>query len=243
LFTDALTTLATAAAQQDPPGILTLPQYDWESGELVDRGCLLDPFYNPVPNLDPERKDVAMVIGACLWIERDLWEKLGGFPEWFESIGEDLYLCCKARLTGTSVEVAKTSGYRHRQGHSFGGNKSKDNKLTSNLKRRKLSERNKTFTLIITTPGGVMWPLLALHLCLLSLEWVAMSIATRKVNLCAKIYGTVAVSIVRKRKILLFHRQNTQSNKSATILKYFKTFTPAPQKVKLLCSFGFPRLA
>jgi GT2 family glycosyltransferase len=116
LFPDALATLATAAAQQNPAGILTLPQYDWESGELVDRGCLLDPFYNPVPNRDPERRDVAMVIGACLWIERSLWERLGGFPEWFESIGEDLYLCCAVRLAGLPVQSLQESGYRHRQG-------------------------------------------------------------------------------------------------------------------------------
>ena len=44
------------------PCILTLPQYDLASGTLVDRGCLLDPFYNPVPNLDASRRDVAMTI-------------------------------------------------------------------------------------------------------------------------------------------------------------------------------------
>ena len=32
-----------AARTQTPPGILTLPQLDWETGSLVDRGCLLDP--------------------------------------------------------------------------------------------------------------------------------------------------------------------------------------------------------
>ena len=37
-----------------------------------------------------------MVIGACLWIPQGLWTELGGFPEWFESIAEDMYLCCRA---------------------------------------------------------------------------------------------------------------------------------------------------
>ena len=41
-----------------------------------------------------------MVIGACLWIQKGLWEELGGFPEWFGSIAEDMYLCCRARLAG-----------------------------------------------------------------------------------------------------------------------------------------------
>src|SRR6185312_7740799 len=98
LYPDALASLLNTAHCQTQPGIQTLPQYDWVSGDLVDRGCLLDPFYNPVPNLDPERRDVAMVIGACLFIPRKLWNSLGGFPEWLESIGEDLYLCCLARL-------------------------------------------------------------------------------------------------------------------------------------------------
>ena len=62
------------------PAILTLPQFDATSGELIDRGCLLDPFFNPVPNLDPKRSDVAMVIGACLWIPKDLWDEMEGFP-------------------------------------------------------------------------------------------------------------------------------------------------------------------
>jgi len=98
LFPDAITTLLKAAHAQPVLGILTLPQYDWVTGQLVDRGCLLDPFYNPTPNLKPERTDVAMVIGACIWLPRRLWTALGGFPPWLGSIAEDLYLCCAARL-------------------------------------------------------------------------------------------------------------------------------------------------
>jgi GT2 family glycosyltransferase len=60
LFADALSTFAQASIET-PLAILTLPQYDWESGTLVYRGCLLDPFYNPVPNLDPTLPEVGMV--------------------------------------------------------------------------------------------------------------------------------------------------------------------------------------
>ena len=60
LFADALSTFAQASIET-PLAILTLPQYDWESGTLVHRGCLLDPFYNPVPNLDPALPEVGMV--------------------------------------------------------------------------------------------------------------------------------------------------------------------------------------
>ena len=68
LFTDALATLLAAASAQPAAGILTLPQYDWESGEIVDRGCLLDPFYNPVPNLD-ESSDGSRLCDRRLFVD------------------------------------------------------------------------------------------------------------------------------------------------------------------------------
>jgi hypothetical protein len=58
-----MTRLRWLADALGKPAILSLPQYDFETGKLVDRGCLLDPFFNPVPNLDPAREDVAMAIG------------------------------------------------------------------------------------------------------------------------------------------------------------------------------------
>ena len=153
LAPDAISTLLAAAKAQPKQGILTLPQIDWQTDTLVDRGCLLDPFYNPVPNLDPTRTDVAMAIGACLWLPRNLWLALGGFPEWFESIAEDLMLCCQARLWGYPVQVAAKSYFRHRQGASFGGNRVDDNRLLTTYRRRRLSERNKTYVMIMCTPA------------------------------------------------------------------------------------------
>lgn len=58
LFPDALFTLHGYARKLGGPAILTLPQYDYETGELVDRGSLVDMFLNPVPNLDPTRKEI-----------------------------------------------------------------------------------------------------------------------------------------------------------------------------------------
>ena len=56
LYPDALETLLTEAHRIKQPAILSLPQFDATSGKLVDRGCLLDPFFNPVPNLNPNRQ-------------------------------------------------------------------------------------------------------------------------------------------------------------------------------------------
>ncbi|MBU3736560.1 MAG: glycosyltransferase, partial [Methylobacterium sp.] len=152
LMPGALDALLAEAKDIARPAILSLPQYRADDGSLLDRGCLLDPFLNPVPNLDAGRNDVGMVMGACLWIPAILWKEIGGFPEWFGSIGEDLYLCCVARLWGYPVRCAAASGYRHHVGHSFGGGKLREGKLVTSFQRRRLSERNKTFVMVITFP-------------------------------------------------------------------------------------------
>ena len=242
LFPDALATLADAAAQQPPPGILTLPQYDWETGDLVDRGCLLDPFYNPVPNMDPMRSEVAMVIGACFWIGRETWELLGGFPEWFESIGEDLYLCCATRLVGRKVEVTNVSGYLHRQGHSFGGNKVDSQNLVSSYRRRRLSERNKTYVLFIMTPPTLTWPILCTHIILLLLEGFILSVAEMNFRPMKEIYINALTSLWQNREALREHQRGIRKSASIEWLEYFSAFKIWPRKLTMLRKYGWPYL-
>ena len=241
LYPDALSTLLKAS-RQIPSGILSLPQFDWESDTLVDRGCRLDPFYNPVPNLDSTRSQVAMVIGACLWIERSLWRQLGGFPTWLESVGEDLYLCCAARLSGAPVQALARSGYRHRQGHSFGGNKPSKGRLISSFRRRRLSERNKTFALFVMTPTRLVWPLLLVHLLLLTIEGVVFGIARRDARIWREIYGPVFVSLYSERDNLRLQRRTVQRTRSVTLVDYLRTFIATPRKLTMLWSYGWPKL-
>jgi hypothetical protein len=222
---------------------LTLPQFDWISGVLVDHGCLLDPFYNPIPNLDPERTEVAMAIGACLWISRSLWSALGGFPEWMESIGEDLYLCCLARSRGIAVTSMATSGFRHRLGASFGGARINDNTLHSSLRRRRLSERNKTFALFIFTPTPAMWLLLAIHLVVLLLEGAVVSLVQMDLRILADVYASVPMMLVRHRKTLSSARSRVCKSRVATIRAYYGAFSPWPRKVAMLWRFGIPRIS
>ena len=243
LLPDALASLLAEAHRIASPAILTLPQYDWDSGELVDRGCLLDPFCNPIPNVDPARVDVAYVIGACLWCPRDTWHALGGFPEWLESIGEDLYLCGVARLRDVPVRALAVSGYRHRQGASFGGNRVGDAGLSSSIKRRRLSERNKTRALFVLVPGFAMWPLLATHLLLLSLEGGVLSLIRRDGHLWDEVYLPAIATPFREQETLFAERGNVQASRTTAATHWFATVRWQLRKLALLVRHGVPRVS
>lgn len=242
LYPDAIATLLGEIRNQTVPGILSLPQYDWQTGALVDRGCLLDPFYNPVPNLDEDRREVAYVIGACLFLPRTVWNELGGFPEWFGSMAEDMYICCLARLRGLSVTVAQASGYRHRQGKSFGGNRIDTGKLSTTYRRRYFSERNKTATLVICTPSLLVWPLLALHLAMLTVEGALLSLLKRKLRVWREIYGPAMAYVLRGRHSMRARRHEQQRLRSVGLRTYFQAFTVMPRKFVLLWRHGIPRV-
>lgn len=242
LFPDALANLLQAAHSRTPVGILTLPQYNWQSGALVDRGCLLDPFFNPVLNLDPARSDVAYVIGACLFLPRKLWNELGGFPEWMGSIAEDIYLCCLARLRGLPVTVTPRSGYRHHQGASFGGNRVDAGKLNTTYRRRFLSERNKTAVMIVCTPTWLVWPLLLLHAGLLAVEGALLAMLKADFGIWQGIYGPTLCYIVRETGLLRMRRREAQRARVIGLRAWFSPFTWWPRKLVLLWRHGLPRV-
>ncbi|RCX33460.1 glycosyltransferase family 2 protein [Thioalbus denitrificans] len=242
LAPDALITLLTASQAQSPEGILTLPQRDWESYDVVDRGCLLDPFYNPVPNIDPARRDVAMVIGACMWLPRLLWKELGGFPDWFESIAEDMYLCCRARLAGYPVQTTAGSYYRHRQGASFGGGRASDNGLSTTYRRRRLSERNKTFVMVLCSPLLRLCLILPLHLILLAIEGASLTLFKRNAKLFIVIYWNVFQSLFMQARHLHGERHKIHRLRRITPRVYGNVFIIFPRKLKLLLHYGLPEI-
>ena len=242
LYPDALKTLLTEAERLDQPAILSLPQFDAASGNLVDIGCLLDPFLNPVPNRNPDRNEVGMVIGACLWIPKALWQELGGFPEWFGSIGEDLYLCCRARLTGYPVRALGISGYRHQVGASFGGGKVRGDRLTTTFRRRALSERNKTFVMVICYPGPLLAWLLPLHLALIHLEGLLLTLIKGDSTVWHKIYASLLPALWSQRHKLLTLRRGAQSQRKASLRTWLAPFCWIPWKFKMLIRHGWPNL-
>jgi GT2 family glycosyltransferase len=243
LYPDALQTLLVESQYLGSPAILGLPQYDAVSGALIDRGCLLDPFFNPVPNLDPARRDVAMVIGACLWIPRTLWEELCGFPEWFGSIAEDMYLCCRARLAGHPVRVAATSGYRHRVGWSFGGGKvTAELRLVTSRRRRALSERNKTFVMVscYPTPWLVLVLVLLAHLLVLALEGAILTLLKRDAGLGRDIYLACFRALWDYRHQLTRLRKAVRTGTVLGLPAFLRGFRFLPYKLEMLLRHGLP---
>lgn len=242
LLPDALVALLTEAQRLGSPSILTLPQYDADTGALLDIGCRLDPFLNPVPNLDPLRNDVGTVHGACLWIDKVLWDEMGGFPEWFGSIGEDLYLCCRARLAGHPVRAVGVSGYRHRVGQSFGGGKARDGALVSTFRRRALSERNKTFTMTVIYPTPALLVLLPLHLLLLLVEGCLLSMMTFDAAYLRRIYLPVSTGLLRYRSDWMALRHAVGQDRRPASAGFWAAFDWLPHKLRMLLRYGLPRL-
>jgi GT2 family glycosyltransferase len=240
LWPDALATLLAAARALGRPAILSLPQYEWETGELLDRGSRLDPFLNPVPNRNPDRHDVGLVMGACLWIPRRLWAELGGFPEWFGSIGEDLYLCCRARLAGYPVRVLDRSGYRHQVGRSFGGGKVAAGRLATTFRRRVLSERNKTFVMMLTFPTPMFQVVFPLHLLLLLLEGTLLSLVKWDRRLFGEIYGPVFGALGREWRRLWQMRREVQQSRRLSAWGFWSVFQWIPYKLTALMRHGLP---
>lgn len=242
LFPDAISTLLDEARRLDRPAILSLPQYDAESGDLIDMGSRLDPFLNSVPNRDTTRREVAMVAGACMWIPRALWEDLGGFPEWFGSIAEDLYLCRRARLAGHPVRALSRSGYWHKVGMSFGGGKPQGGHLLTTFTRRALSERNKTFVLTTTYPTPFMQLLLPLHLILLLVEGTLLSLFRLNSAYLAKIYLPVFTGLMQRRRELYAERKTAMAGRRNPGSGFFAVWDLMPHKLRMLVRYGLPRV-
>ena len=242
LFPDALATLHRAAQNIGRPAILGLPQYDASSGELIDIGSLFDPFLNPLPNLDPHRNEVGMVIGACLWIPKRLWNELGGFPEWFGSIAEDMYLCCRARLAGYAVRALPDSGYRHWQGKSFGGNRVAENRLSTTYRRRVLSERNKSFVMVLIYPAPVFHCMFPLHLVLLLTEGAVLAMLKFQWAPFREIYLASMKALWYERERLRLLRRELQAQRNIGRWRFFSVFRWLPHKLRLLLKHGVPQI-
>lgn len=242
LHKDALRVLYDAS-QKYGDGIFGLAQYNADTGELIDIGSLFDPFLNPIPNKNSSCQDVGMVIGACLWLPRNLWIKIGGFPEWFGSMAEDMFLCFVARLWGYPVKAIVDSGFDHWVGRSFGGGKVTSRRsLSTTLIRRSSSERNKTFVMIICYPAVFLAIILPFHLLLLTVEGVLLSIIHKDKRIWRDIYWKCLDNIWKMRKILFLTRKSVQINQKISLCDFLNYFKFYPHKVRMFFKFGLPKI-
>jgi len=240
LANDAVASLYEAARVDEHRAILSVPQFDYRSSVLLDRGLKIDLFANPIPVLDQAPQSLAMVMGSCLWIAHEVWTRAGGFPSWMGSIGEDLYLCCAARFMGYPVKVTEKSGYRHRVGNSFGGGRIQGNRLHSTFRRRALSEKNKTCVMLVFYPWWLLIAVLPLHFIALAIEAVVLATANRNWAVITNIYLNALRGTWADRRHLLKSRRTMHALRSIQWRIFFQPFSMLPWKLTLLFRHGFP---
>lgn len=222
--------------------ILGLPQYTLIDGLLMDRGWRVDVFLNPLPVLAPGTHEVAVATGACLWIPRELWNEVGGFPEWFESIAEDIYLCLTARLLGHQVIVLDEPGFDHWVGRNLGGGRVVAQRLQTTVRRRALSERNKTFVMLLCYPTVALVIVLPFYALALVVEALFLSVAGIGFKKVLRIYATIPQSVWRTRRRLAALRSRLQHRRQCSLLRFFAQTSLAPHKLVMLLRHGLPKL-
>lgn len=224
------------------PVVLGLPQYTLHDGGLMDRGYEFDLFMNPIPVFNSGTHEVATATGACLWVPRAVWEAVGGFPPWFESIAEDIYLCQAARLLGYPTRVLDAPGFDHWIGKNLGGGKVVDNKLKTTTRRRALSERNKTAVMLLCHPIWALLVLLPIHALLLSVEaaflWLT-GVGRGKVQ---RIYGAILPGLWQQRGEIITLRRKLRARQAVSGWRYMRRFKLLPHKLRMLLRHGAPEL-
>lgn len=222
--------------------VIGLPQYTLHDGSLVDRGYEFDLFMNPVPVFTAGVHEVATATGACLWIPREVWKAVGGFPSWFESIAEDIYLCQAARLLGYPTRVLDAPGFDHWIGKNLGGGKVMGDKLKTTTRRRALSERNKTAVMLLCYPTWALLMLLPFHALLLGMEASFLALAGSGSDKVRRIYGAILPGLWRQRKAIRALRKLLHAQQKQTGWRFMRRFRWMPHKLRMLLRHGAPEI-
>ena len=110
-------------------GLIGNVQRDAKTGAIDHAGIVINVQGKPVHLRELPRRDARLtaalwtppaVTGACVLVQRSLWQQLGGFDEAFMNGGEDIDLCFRARIAGRTNAVALNSIVRHHVSSSPG---------------------------------------------------------------------------------------------------------------------------
>lgn len=222
--------------------LLGLPQHSLHDGQLVDRGYEFDVFMNPIAVHQAGDHEVAAVTGACLWIPRTAWQAIGGFPPWFISVAEDIYLCQAARLMGFPTYMLHAPGFDHWIGKNLGGGKIVEEKLRTTTRRRALSETNKTYVMLLCYPWWSLGPVLLLHAIALFAEAVFLKLSGAEWTKVRKIYLSIAPNLWMHRREMCVLRQHLYARRSQSGIRFMRRFRWLPQKLRMLMKHGTPTL-
>lgn len=239
----SLSALLAEARRISVAAVLGLPQYAMHDRSLVDRGYEFDLFMNPVPVFTAGSHEVATATGACLWIPRAVWDAVGGFPAWFESVAEDIYFCQAARLLGFPTRVLDSPGFDHWIGKNLGGGKVVEDQLQTTVRRRALSERNKTAVMLICYPAWVLLGVLPVHALSLAAEALALWVGGAGRGKVRKIYGSIATHLWRHRGEWSVLRRRLRQGRALSDWCYMRRFRLLPHKLVMLFRHGLPRIA
>jgi len=222
--------------------ILGLPQCSMANGSIIDHGYRTDPFLNPIPITTPGTHEAGVATGACLWIPRQVWNETGGFPDWFESVAEDIFICLAARLLGHRVAVLDAPAFDHWIGKNLGGGKVDAGKLKSTVRRRTLSERNKTCVMLCCYPWWLLATILPLHAAALAAEAVFLLLTGMPPGKVGVIYREAFAGPWRNRSRIAALRAHLMNRRRAGSARLFAFTDWLPAKLAMLFRHGTPRL-
>lgn len=231
-----------AFSRRHAGSIVGLPQYSMTDGLLVDKGYCTDPFLNPIPVTESTSHEVGVATGACLWIPRETWTAVGGFPPWFESVAEDIFLCMAARLLGRHVYVLDGPAFDHWVGKNLGGGKVIRGELHTTVRRRALSERNKTFVMLCCYPASALLFVLPLHALLLAFEALFLLATGTAIAKVRRIYMSIPIEIWRRRVELVALRNHLIPQRRINARSLFAFTRWHPRKFLMLIRHGRPNL-
>ncbi|BCS94661.1 hypothetical protein DSLASN_02930 [Desulfoluna limicola] len=243
LFSNALETLYKYS-QKNSNAILGVPQYTQDTKKFIDAGSSLDFFLNAIPNPMPVTPTtVGMIIGACMWIPKQVWDKTGGFPPFFGFLAEDLYVCLSAQLMGHPVIALNHSGFYHHVGASLGGGKAdKSAQLRTTINRRYHTERNKLLVMAVALPSPLDLIIIGLNIGVLLLEGVCISASKKDPSILKTIYLRAITSFFRNINKAQKLRRLIQPQRSVSIKMLFSSFKIKPQKLNQLLKHGMPSI-